>query len=206
VVREKKQKTLGQIFMNGIVDENPILVLMIGLCPLLAVSGTANDAFGMGVATIFVLVCSNVLVSLLRKFIPAQIRIPIFIVIISSFVTIVDLTMHGFQPELYKNLGIFVPLIVVNCMILGRSEAFAFRHDPLRAFVDGLGMGIGFIIVITILGAVREILGNGTISLFNTELVNLGENYKPALLFIMPPGGFLTIGFLMALKKKFSRA
>ena len=206
MAREKKQKTLGQIFMNGIVEENPILVLMLGLCPLLAVSGTANDAFGMGVATIFVLVCSNLLVSLVRNYIPPQIRVPIFIVIISSFVTIVDLTMHGFQPELYKNLGIFVPLIVVNCMILGRSEAFASRHDPLRALIDGLGMGIGFILVITTLGAIREIFGNGTITLFNTELVNLGENYKPALFFIMPPGGFLAIGFLMALKKKFSKA
>ena len=206
MARVKKEKTLGQIFMNGVVEENPILVLMLGLCPLLAVSGTANDAFGMGVATIFVLVCSNLLVSLVRSFIPAQIRVPIFIVIISSFVTIVDITMHGYQPELYKNLGIFVPLIVVNCMILGRSEAFAFKNNPLKSLVDGLGMGIGFIIVITILGAIREIFGNGTITLFNSELVNLGDNFKPALLFIMPPGGFLTIGFLMALKKKFSKA
>ena len=112
----------------------------------------------------------------------------------------------NYQPELYKNLGIFVPLIVVNCMILGRSEAFAFKNNPLKSLVDGLGMGVGFIIVITILGAIREIFGNGTISLFNTELINLGDNFKPALLFIMPPGGFLTIGFLMALKKKFSKA
>ncbi len=206
MAKAKKEKTLGQIFLNGVIEENPILVLMIGLCPLLAVSGTANDAFGMGVATIFVLVCSNLLVSLIRSFIPAQIRIPIFIVIISSFVTIVDLTMHGLQPELYKNLGIFVPLIVVNCMILGRSEAFAFKHGPVKALVDGLGMGIGFIIVITILGAIREILGNGTVTLFNTELVSLGAGYQPALLFIMPPGGFLTIGFLMALKKKYWKA
>jgi len=206
MARVKKEKTLGQIFLNGVIEENPILVLMLGLCPLLAVSGTANDAFGMGVATIFVLVCSNLLVSLIRNFIPPQIRVPIFIVIISSFVTIVDLTMHGFQPELYKNLGIFVPLIVVNCMILGRSEAFASRHGPVRALVDGLGMGVGFIIVITLLGAIREILGNGTITLFNTELVSLGESYPPALFFIMPPGGFLTIGFLMAMKKKLSKA
>ena len=206
MARVKKEKTLGQIFMNGVVEENPILVLMLGLCPLLAVSGTANDAFGMGVATIFVLVCSNLLVSLIRNYIPPQIRVPIFIVIISSFVTIVDMTMHGFQPELYKNLGIFVPLIVVNCMILGRSEAFASRHDPVRALVDGLGMGIGFILVITALGAIREIFGNGTITLFNTELVSLGESYQPALFFIMPPGGFLAIGFLMALKKKLSKA
>ncbi len=203
MARVKKERTLKEIFLNGIIEENPILVLMLGLCPLLAVSGTANDAFGMGVATIFVLVCSNLLVSLVRNFVPHQIRVPIFIVIISTFVTIIDLTMHGYQPELYKNLGIFVPLIVVNCMILGRSEAFAFRHRPLQALVDGLGMGIGFILVITTLGAIREIFGNGTITLFNRELVSLGKNYQPALLFIMPPGGFLTLGFLMALKKKY---
>ena len=202
MARVKKEKTLGQIFMNGVVEENPILVLMLGLCPLLAVSGTANDAFGMGLATIFVLVCSNLLVSLIRNYIPPQIRVPIFIVIISSFVTIVDMTMHGFLPELYKNLGIFVPLIVVNCMILGRSEAFASKNTPIRALVDGLGMGIGFIVVITALGALREMFGNGTV--FEVSL--FGENYQPALLFIMPPGGFLTIGFLMALKNRLSKS
>ncbi len=203
MAREKKEKTLRATFLNGIIDENPILVLMIGLCPLLAVSGTANDAFGMGVATIFALVSSNLLVSLIRNHVPPQIRIPIFIVIISSFVTLIENIMHAYQPELYKNLGIFVPLIVVNCMILGRSEAFASRHRPVQALVDGLGMGLGFILVITLLGAVREILGNGTVTLFNRELVSLGEHYQPALLFIMPPGGFLALGFLMALKKKY---
>lgn len=202
----KRERSLGEIFLNGIVGENPILVLMIGLCPLLAVSGSANDAFGMGVAVIFVLVCSNLLVSLLRKVIPSQVRIPIFIVIIATFVTIIDLTMHGYQPELYKNLGIFVPLIVVNCLILGRSEAFAFKHGLVRALVDGIGMGIGFILVITLLGAIRELLGNGTLTLFNRELVNLGEGFSPALLFIMPPGGFLTIGFMMAVKKRLGRS
>jgi electron transport complex protein RnfE len=202
MARVKKEKTLGQIFMNGVVEENPILVLMLGLCPLLAVSGTAKDALGMGVATTFVLVCSNLLVSVIRKLIPPQIRVPIFIVIISSFVTIVDMTMHGFLPELYKNLGIFVPLIVVNCMILGRSEAFASKNNPVRALVDGLGMGIGFIVVITALGSLRELFGNGTVF----EMSLFGENYQPALLFIMPPGGFLTIGFLMALKNRFSKS
>jgi electron transport complex protein RnfE len=177
MAREKKEKTLRATFLNGIVDENPILVLMIGLCPLLAVSGTANDAFGMGVATIFALVSSNLLVSLIRNHVPPQIRIPIFIVIISSFVTLIENIMHAYQPELYKNLGIFVPLIVVNCMILGRSEAFASRHRPVQALADGLGMGLGFLLV--------------------------GEHYQPALLFIMPPGGFLALGFLMALKKKY---
>lgn len=197
-----KQKSALQVFLAGIVEENPILVLMIGLCPLLAVSSNANDALGMGVAASFVLVASNLLISLLRKVVPASVRIPIFIVIIATFVTLIDLLMHAYQPELYKNLGVFVPLIVVNCIILGRAEGFAYHNGPWRAVLDGLGMGLGFTIAITMLGTMREILGNGTITLFNTELVNLGAGYPPALVFIMPPGGFLAIGFLMALKQK----
>jgi electron transport complex protein RnfE len=197
-----KEKTARQIFLAGIIEENPILVLMIGLCPLLAVSSNANDAFGMGVAASFVLVASNLLVSLLRKVIPPSVRIPIFIVIIATFVTLVDLLMHAYQPELYKNLGVFVPLIVVNCIILGRAEGFAYQNGVLRSLLDGLGMGLGFTLAITVLGAMREILGNGTVTLFNTELVNLGAGFSPALVFIMPPGGFLAIGFLMALKQK----
>jgi electron transport complex protein RnfE len=197
-----REKSARQIFLAGIVEENPILVLMIGLCPLLAVSSNANDALGMGVAASFVLVASNLLVSLLRKLIPASVRIPIFIVIIATFVTLVDLLMHAYQPELYKNLGVFVPLIVVNCIILGRAEGFAYQNGVLRSLLDGLGMGLGFTLAITVLGAMREILGNGTVTLFNTELVNLGAGFSPALVFIMPPGGFLAIGFLMALKQK----
>jgi electron transport complex protein RnfE len=197
-----KEKGALQVFLAGIVEENPILVLMIGLCPLLAVSSNANDALGMGVAASFVLVASNLLVSLLRKLIPASVRIPIFIVIVATFVTLIDLLMHAYQPELYKNLGVFVPLIVVNCIILGRAEGFAYHNGALRSLLDGLGMGLGFTIAITILGALREILGNGTITLFNTELVSLGAGFSPALVFIMPPGGFLAIGFLMALKQK----
>ncbi len=198
-----KQKSALQVFLAGIVEENPILVLMIGLCPLLAVSSNANDALGMGAAASFVLVASNLLVSLLRKLIPASVRIPIFIVIIATFVTLIDLLMHAYQPGLYKNLGVFVPLIVVNCIILGRAEGFAYHNGPLHSVLDGLGMGLGFTIAITILGTFREILGNGTITLFNTELVNLGSGFSPALVFIMPPGGFLAIGFLMALKQKY---
>jgi len=178
-------------------------VLMIGLCPTLAVSSNANDALGMGVAASFVLVASNLLVSLLRKLTPASIRIPIFIVIIAGFVTLIDLLMHAYQPGLYKNLGVFVPLIVVNCIILGRAEAFAYTNGLLRSAADGLGMGLGFTIVMVILGAFREILGNGTLTLFNTELFSLGPGFSPALVFIMPPGGFLAIGFLMAIKQKF---
>jgi electron transport complex protein RnfE len=197
------EKSTLRVFLNGIVEENPILVLMIGLCPTLAVSSNANDALGMGVAASFVLVASNLLVSLLRKHTPGSIRIPIFIVIIAGFVTLIDLLMHAYQPGLYKNLGVFVPLIVVNCIILGRAEAFAYTNGLLRSAADGLGMGLGFTIVIVILGAFREILGNGTLTLFNTELFSLGAGFSPALVFIMPPGGFLAIGFLMALKQKF---
>jgi electron transport complex protein RnfE len=197
------EKTTLRVFLNGIVEENPILVLMIGLCPTLAVSSNANDALGMGVAASFVLVASNLLVSLLRKQTPSSIRIPIFIVIIAGFVTLIDLLMHAYQPGLYKNLGVFVPLIVVNCIILGRAEAFAYTNGLLRSAADGLGMGLGFTLVIVVLGAFREILGNGTLTLFNTELFNLGAGFTPALVFIMPPGGFLAIGFLMALKQKF---
>jgi electron transport complex protein RnfE len=156
----------------------------------------------MGVAASFVLVASNLLVSLLRKLVPPSVRIPVFIVIIATFVTLVDLLMHAYQPGLYKNLGVFVPLIVVNCIILGRAEGFAYQNGVLRSLLDGLGMGLGFTLAITLLGALREILGNGTITLFNTELVSLGAGYPPALVFIMPPGGFLAIGFLMALKQK----
>ncbi len=197
------EKSTLRVFLNGIIEENPILVLMIGLCPTLAVSSNANDALGMGAAASFVLVASNLLVSLLRKHTPASIRIPIFIVIIAGFVTLIDLLMHAYQPGLYKNLGVFVPLIVVNCIILGRAEAFAYTNGLLRSAADGLGMGLGFTLVIVLLGAFREILGNGTLTLFNTELFNLGTGFSPALVFIMPPGGFLAIGFLMALKQKF---
>ena len=191
------------VFVNGIMKENPVLVLVIGLCPALAVSGSANDAFGMGIAATFVLIASNILISAVRKFTPDQIRIPIFIVIISTFVTIVDYTMHAADPVLYANLGVFVPLIVVNCIILGRAEAFAYRNDVLSSILDGIGMGIGFTLTLTVLGAVREIIGNGTITLLNYELLNLGEGFKPALMFIMPPGAFLVLGFLIALNRLF---
>ncbi len=189
------------VFVNGIMKENPVLVLVIGLCPALAVSGSANDAFGMGIAATFVLIASNILISAVRKFTPDQIRIPIFIVIISTFVTIVDYTMHAADPVLYANLGVFVPLIVVNCIILGRAEAFAYRNDVLSSILDGIGMGIGFTLTLTVLGAVREVIGNGTITLLNYELLNLGEGFKPALMFIMPPGAFLVLGFLIALNR-----
>ncbi len=190
-----------QIFVNGILKENPVLVLVIGLCPTLAVSGSANDAFGMGIAATFVLIASNILISAVRKFTPDQIRIPIFIVIISTFVTIVDYTMHAADPVLYANLGVFVPLIVVNCIILGRAEAFAYRNNVVSSILDGIGMGLGFTITLTVLGTIREIIGNGTITILNYELLNLGEGFKPALMFILPPGAFLVMGFLIAFNR-----
>ena len=164
---------------------------MIGLCPLLAVSTSAVNGLGMGLAASFVLLCSNIVISAVRKFIPDGIRIPIFIIVISTFVTIVDLVMNAYFPPLHKALGVFVPLIVVNCIILGRAEAFAYRNSVLNSLLDALGMGLGFTLVITLIGAIRELFGNGTM-FGSARFIE-----KPALLMIFPPGGFITIGFLM---------
>ncbi len=186
--------SLKNDFFSGIIRENPVLVLMIGLCPTLAVSSSAVNGFGMGIAASFVLICSNIVIALVRKWIPDQIRIPIFIIIISTFVTLTDYVMQAYYPALYKQLGVFVPLIVVNCIILGRAEAFAYKNGVLSSTLDGLGMGLGFTLVITVIGAIRELVGNGTI--FNK--VVFGPDFQPALIMIMPPGGFITIGILMA--------
>ncbi|OGV98649.1 MAG: electron transport complex subunit RsxE [Nitrospinae bacterium RIFCSPHIGHO2_02_39_11] len=189
-----------KIFTNGILRENPVLVLIIGLCPVLATGSSMNDGFGMGVATAFVLISSNLLISMLRKFIPDSIRLPVFIIIISTFVTIVDYVMHAYMVELYASLGIFIPLIVVNCIILGRAEAFAYKNTVKSSLVDGIGMGAGFILAITLLGAIRELIGNGTLTFFGRELFNLSAsiNFQPVLVFIMPPGAFIVIGFMIA--------
>ena len=194
--------SLWKDFTTGIIKENPVIVLMIGLCPTLAVSSSANDAFGMGIAATFVLIASNIIVSMVRNHTPDAIRIPIFIVIISTFVTIVDYVIHAFDMELYASLGVFIPLIVVNCIILGRAEAYAYKNNVISSTMDGLGMGLGFILIITLLGAIREIIGNGTVTLLNYQILNLGAGYQPALMFIMPPGAFLTIAFMMAAKNK----
>lgn len=194
--------SLWKDFSTGIIKENPVIVLMIGLCPTLAVSSSANDAFGMGIAATFVLIASNIIVSMVRNHTPDAIRIPIFIVIISTFVTVVDYVIHAFDMELYASLGVFIPLIVVNCIILGRAEAFAYKNNVISSTLDGIGMGLGFILIITLLGAIREIIGNGTVTIFNHQLLNLGTGYQPALVFIMPPGAFLTIAFLMAAQNK----
>lgn len=193
---------LWKDFSAGIIKENPVIVLMIGLCPTLATSSSANDAFGMSIAVIFVLVASNIIVSMVRNHTPDSIRIPIFIVIISTFVTLVDYVIHAFDMELYAALGVFIPLIVVNCIILGRAEAYAYKNNVISSTLDGLGMGLGFTLTITSLGAIRELIGNGTVTLLNHEIINIGSGYQPSLIFIMPPGAFLTIAFMIAAKNK----
>ena len=189
-----------KIFTNGLLKENPVLILLIGLCPVLATGSSMNDGFGMGVATTFVLVSSNLLIAMFRSFIPDSIRLPVFIIIISTFVTIVDYVMHAYMVELYASLGIFIPLIVVNCIILGRAEAFAYKNTVQSSLIDGIGMGVGFTIAITLLGAIRELIGNGTLTFFGRELFNFSTslNFQPALIFIMPPGAFIVIGFMIA--------
>lgn len=183
-----------QIFTKGIWKENPIFVLVLGMCPALAVTTSVANGMAMGLATTFVLVMSNFLVSLLRDFIPKKVRIPSYIVVIASFVTIVDLVMHGYFYELHKSLGLFIPLIVVNCVILGRAEAFASRNNVGHSLLDGLGMGLGFTLSLMILGGVREILGSGSLLGFPI----LGPNFPPVLVMVLPPGAFLSLGLLLA--------
>lgn len=190
-------KRLLRPLINGILKENPILILMIGLCPALAVSSAAINGIYMGLAATFVLVGSNLIISIIRKIVPDQIRIPIFITVIATFVTIVDMVMHAYAPDMYKILGIFIPLIVVNCIILGRAEAFAYHNGVIESIGDGIGMGLGFTLILVVLGGIRELLGNGT--LFGLQV--MPTTYKPVLLMILPPGAFLTIGFLQAIQR-----
>jgi electron transport complex protein RnfE len=182
-----------KVFVRGLWEEVPIFRLLLGLCPTLAVSTSVLNGIGMGLAATAVLIGSNIGISLLRKVIPNKIRIPAFIVVIASFVTIVDLVMHGYTPDLHKALGIFIPLIVVNCIILGRAEAFASKNGIFRSLLDALGMGLGFTMVLIIVGTVREILGSGTWA----GLPVLPGNYIPVLIFILPPGGFITLALLL---------
>lgn len=184
-----------QNFSKGILKENPVLVLVLGMCPALATTSSAINGLGMGLASTFVLALSNVIISAVRKMVPNIIRIPIFIVIIATFVTIVDMVMHAFVPDLYNALGIFIPLIVVNCMVLGRAEAFASKNDILSSLIDGLGIGIGFTLTLTVLGSIREILGAG--SIFGYKFI--APTADGILVFILAPGAFLTLGILMAL-------
>lgn len=185
---------LGKIIKNGLIDENPTLVQIIGMCPTLAVTTSAINGLGMGLSTAAVLICSNVAISMMRKFIPSKIRIPAFVVVIATFVTMIGLLLKAYIPALDKALGLYIPLIVVNCLILARAESFASKNNPVNSAADGLGMGLGFSLSLTVLGAIREILGNG--SLFGFIL--FGASFQPALLFILPPGAFLTLGFLLA--------
>ncbi|PLX79017.1 MAG: electron transport complex subunit RsxE [Desulfuromonas sp.] len=185
---------LAREFGKGIWRENAVFRLLLGLCPALAVTTSAENGLGMGLATTFVLLCSNIVVSCLRKLIPAKVRIPSFIVIIASFVTVVQLLMEAYVYDLYKALGIFIPLIVVNCLILGRAEAFASKQTTLPSIIDGLGMGLGFTLALFVLGGVREIFGSGALLGFSL----FGAGYQPFLLMILPPGAFIALGLLLA--------
>ena len=184
----------SKILKNGIIDENPTFVQVIGMCPTLAVTSSAINGLGMGLSTALVLLCSNAVISMMRKIIPDKIRIPAFVVVIATFVTIVGLLLKAYVPTLDQALGLYIPLIVVNCIILARAESFASKNGAIASALDGIGMGLGFTLALTILGSVREIFGAGT--LFGLSL--FGASYQPALLFILPPGAFLTLGFLMA--------
>jgi electron transport complex protein RnfE len=186
---------------NGILDENPAFVQLLGMCPTLAVTTSAINGLGMGAATTAVLIGSNLVISLLRKVIPDKIRIPAFIVIIATFVTLIDMFMNAFAYDLYRSLGLFIPLIVVNCLILGRAEAYASKQKALPSLMDGIGMGVGFTFALTLLGIVREIFGAG--SVFGFDL--FGEAFKPALVMILPPGAFIALGLLIAAINVLSR-
>ena len=181
-----------QNFLKGIIKDNPVFVMLLGMCPTLGVTSSAFNGLGMGVATLFVLLMSNIVVTLIKSQIPSKVRIPAFIIVIASFVTITEMVLEAFIPFLYEQLGIFIPLIVVNCLILGRAEAFASKHNLYSSIIDALGMGIGFTIALTALGAVREILGSG--SLFDLRF--LSENANTFIVFILPPGAFIALAYL----------
>ncbi len=194
---EKKGGTWGEL-LKGLVRVNPLLVLMVGLCSALAISTKVENCIFMGLAVIFVLVCSNVIISLIRNFIPDQIRIPIYIVVIASFVTIVDLTLKGFFEPVYNQLGVWIPLIVVNCIILARAEGYASTARVRDSFMDGLGIGLGYTCVLLIMSVFRELLGTGKIEMFDTTLINLKSDSMPVIL-ILFPGAFITFALLSAL-------
>ena len=180
--------------LNGLIKENPTFVLMLGMCPTLGTTTSALNGMSMGLATTFVLICSNVVISLLKNLIPDKIRIPAFIVVIATFVTIIQMAMEAYLPALYDSLGLFIPLIVVNCIVLGRAEAFAAKNNPFASFCDGLGIGLGFTFGLTLLGIVRELLGSG--ALFSLRI--FPEEYS-VLIFVLAPGAFITLGYLIAI-------
>lgn len=191
-----KKNKLG-IILNGLITENPTFVLMLGMCPTLATTTSAVNGLGMGAATMFVLICSNLVVSLLKNLIPDNVRIPSFIVIIATFVTLLEMLMKAYVPSLYESLGLFIPLIVVNCVVLGRAESFASKNNPFDSLLDGLGIGLGFTFALTLLGMVRELLGSG--KLFGLTI--FPEQYG-ALVFILAPGAFISLAYLLAIMNK----
>jgi electron transport complex protein RnfE len=188
-------------FSKGFFNENAVFVLLLGMCPTLGVTTSAINGLAMGLATTFVLVMSNLVVSLVKNQVPNKVRIPVFIVVIASFVTIVEMTMEAFVPSLFKALGLFIPLIVVNCVILGRAEAFASKNNTISSVIDGLGMGFGFAMALTMLGGIREILGNG--SIFDIKFVS--EDASTMILFILSPGAFIVLGYLIAFINRLSK-
>mgnify|MGYP000318433475 CR=1 FL=1 len=190
-----------QNFTKGFIKENPVFVLLLGMCPTLGVTSSAINGLGMGLATTFVLVMANLVVSLIKNVIPSKVRIPSFIVIIAAFVTVVELTMQAYLPSLFESLGLFIPLIVVNCVVLGRAEAFASKNTIVSSIIDGLGMGLGFSFALTLLGAAREFLGSGKI--FDTII--FPEDYG-MLLFVLAPGAFIVLGYLIALINRLNKA
>ena len=190
-----------KVLMNGIVKENPTFVLLLGMCPTLGTTSSAINGMGMGLATAFVLICSNVVISAIKNLIPDMVRIPAFVVVIASFVTLLQMIMQAYVPALYATLGLFIPLIVVNCILLGRAEAFAAKNGPVPSFFDGLGMGLGFTLALTILGCVREFLGTG--KLFDIAI--MPEQYG-MLIFVLAPGAFIALGYLIAIVNKLKKA
>jgi electron transport complex protein RnfE len=190
------QKSLTQEFTKALVAENPVFILMLGLCPVLAVTSAVKNGIGMGLATTFVLVCSNVIISLFRKWVPTMVRIPTYIVVIATFVTIADYVLKAFSPAVHKELGLFIPLIVVNCIILGRAEAFASKNSVFRSLIDGVGMGIGFTLALVVISACREFLGDGKL----LGYVLMPASWDPMLIMILAPGAFITLGLLLGLQ------
>lgn len=190
----KENNSLMGLIYNGVVKSNPSLVLMLGMCPTLAVTTSATNGFGMGVSTMAVLIVSNLLISLLRKLIPDAVRLPAYIVVVASLVTVVEMIMQAYVPSLYSALGLYIPLIVVNCIILGRAEAFASQNDPIPSVFDGIGMGLGFTLALALIGSVRELLGAG--SLFGFSI--MPKSYQPIAIFVKAPGAFLVIALIIA--------
>ncbi len=186
-----------KIILNGIIKENPTFCLLLGMCPTLGTTTSAINGMGMGLCTMFVLICSNMVISAIKNVVPDKVRIPAFIVVIASFVTILQLCMQAYLPSLYESLGLFIPLIVVNCLILGRAEAFASRNNVIDSVFDGIGMGLGFTLGLTILGSVREILGSG--SIFGMKFIGDADGM---LVFVLAPGAFIALGYLIALVNK----